>query len=134
MINWKALFAGIAVVVVLGLLLQLAFTSVVVAQMELSRNYPEYSNVIKAIPYLFGFVGYFLVMAIGGYMTASIALNRVVFNASIVGAVTAGFSLWLSISAGDIKPMSLIFFTLGVMFSVGGALFWRVRQRKLRHG
>jgi len=134
MINWKALLAGIAVVIVLGLLLQLAFTSVVVAQMELSRIYPEYSNAINTIPYLVGFGGYFLVMAIGGYVAASIALNRVVFNAFIVGAVTAGFSLWLSMSAGDIKLKSLIFFTLGLVFCISGALFWRFRQRRSDDG
>ena len=133
MINWKALFAGTAIIVVLGLLLLLAFTSVMVGQMQLSRNYPEYSSAIEVIPYLVGFGGYFLVMAMGGYVTASIALNRVVLNALIVGAVTAGFSLWLSLSAGDIKLMSLIFFMLGVVFSISGALFWRARQRRL-HG
>lgn len=131
MIRWKALSAGIAVVVVLGLIMQLVFTSIVVGQMELGRNYPEYSGVFKTIPYLFGFGGYFLVMAAGGYVTASIALNQVVLNALIVGVVTAGLSVSLSISAGGIKPMSLIFFTLGVLFCITGALFWRTRQSKL---
>ena len=110
MISWKALSAGIAVVVVLGLLMQLAFTAVVVGQMELSRNYPDYSGVIKTLPYLVGFGGYFLVMATGGFVTASIALNRVVLNAFIVGTSTAGISLLLSMSAGEI--------------------FWRTRQDK----
>lgn len=128
MINWKALFAGILVVIVLGLLLQLAFTSVVVAQKELSRSYPEYTAMIDAIPYLVGFGGFFLVMALGGYVTATIALRRVVLNALIVGAVTSGFSLWLSIGSGDIKLRSLIFFALGMVFSVMGALLWRRRQ------
>jgi hypothetical protein len=132
MIKWKALIAGTSVVVFLGLLLQLLFTSVVVGQMTLSRNYSDYSGVIKIIPYLVGFVGYFLVMATGGYVTASIALNRVVMNALIVGAVTAGISLWFSVGAGSIKPMSLIFFVLGVIFSIAGALLWRARQGKQR--
>lgn len=131
MIKWKALSAGIAVVVVLGLIMQLAFTSVVVGQMELSRNYPEYSGLIKTLPYLVGFGGYFLVMATGGFVTAAIALDRVVLNALIVGMLTAGFSLWLSLSAGEIKPVSLIFFALGVLFSIAGALFWRIRRSKL---
>ncbi|MCP4283856.1 MAG: hypothetical protein GY792_05325 [Gammaproteobacteria bacterium] len=130
MINWKALFAGIAVVIVLGLFMQLLFTMVVVAQMELGRDFPAYSGIIKIIPYLIGFGGYFLVMAIGGYVTASIALNRVVINALIVGATTTGFSLWLSISAGNIRPLSLIFFILGMVFTVSGALFWRIRQKR----
>jgi len=128
MIKWKAVSVGIAVVVVLGLMLQLAFTSVVVGQMALSRNYPEYSSIIKAVPYLVGFGGFFLVMAMGGYVTASIALTRVVLNALIVGAVTAGFSLWLSVGAGEIKLVSLIFFVSGVFFCVSGALLWRTRQ------
>ncbi|HXK55035.1 MAG: hypothetical protein KDI74_06060 [Gammaproteobacteria bacterium] len=128
MIRWKALFAGIAVVMLLGLLLQLAFTSIVVGQMEASRNFPEYSRAISTVPYLVGFGGYFLVMAVGGYVTASIARNQVVLNALIVGAVTAGISLWFSLDAVDIKPMSLVFFTLGLVFATTGALFWRVRQ------
>ena len=128
MIRWKALFAGIAVVMLLGLLLQLAFTSIVVGQMEASRNFPEYSRAINTVPYLVGFGGYFLVMAAGGYVTASIARHQVVLNALIVGAVTAGISLWFSLDAVDIKPMSLVFFTLGLVFATTGALFWRVRQ------
>ena len=131
MIKWKAVSVGIVVVVVLGLLLQLAFTSIVVGQIELSRNYPEYSSTIKAIPYLVGFGGFFLVMAIGGYVTASIALTRVVLNALVVGAVTAGISLWLSVSGGEVKLMSLIFLILGVAFCISGALLWRARQRSL---
>ncbi|MCB1829412.1 MAG: hypothetical protein H6964_18070 [Chromatiaceae bacterium] len=128
MINWKALSAGIAVVIVLGLIMQLAFTSVIVRQMELNRNYPDYSGVINTLPYLVGFGGYFVVMVAGGFVTASIALNRVVLNASIVGVATAGLSLWFSISKGEINLMSLIFFALGVVFCIAGALFWRMRR------
>jgi len=130
MIKWKALAAGISLVLVLGLVLQLAFTSYMVGQLELSKSYPEYSSAIKLLPYLIGFGGYFLVMIAGGYLTAAIALDGVLLHAAIVGALTAGVSVWLSLSAGGIKLMSLIFFALGVLFAVVGAMFWLRRHRK----
>lgn len=129
MIKWKALAAGIALVIVLGLLLQMAFASLMVGQLELSKSYPQYSAAIKLLPYLIGFGGYFLVMVSGGYLTASIAADTVVLHAAIVGALTVGLSV-LSLSSGEIKLMNLIFFALGVLFSVIGALYWGHRRRK----
>ena len=128
MVKWKALLAGVVVVVPLVLLLQFLFTSLLVGQRMVHGHYPQIEAVTGFLPYLIGFGGFLVVMLLGGYVTAAVATRNTTAHALAVAALTTGVSLWGSISTGGIKPMTLGFFLAALLASAAGAWLWRKRN------
>jgi hypothetical protein len=129
MISWKALLAGCATILVLGLLVQLAFIFVVVGFNAVAASWPPLVPWGRPLAYVSGTLVYFGIMSTAGYLTAEIARRHVLLHALITGSLVTGASLLLSLGSGKLTVMSLAFFLSGIVFTLSGALLWRRRRR-----
>lgn len=123
--SWKALVLGFLTIVVLGLAMQLLFLIMATGATILIKHYPEFSSHERLILLSIGLPLYFIVMFIGGHVTAAIAQYRVIAHCALVAFLGVGLSLWVSFSAGGVSLMSGFFLLAGVTFSVLGGLRWK---------
>jgi hypothetical protein len=124
MIKWKAILAGSASVIILGLSLQLVFLLLAVLYAEMVRDYPYLATPGTIISYLLGFVGFFIIMSIGGYITANLARKQVIIHALIVGLATTGLSVLVSLNTSNLTLKGILFVILGGAFSILGGKIW----------
>jgi hypothetical protein len=129
MIRWKALAAGCATVLVLGLLVQLVFIFLVVGYNAAARNWPLLAPWGRPLAYISGTLVYFGVMAAAGYVTAQLARHHILLHTLVVGSLVTGVSLLSSLGGGKLTLMSLGFFLSGIAFTVTGGLAWRRHSR-----
>ena len=122
--NWKALLAGSATIIFLGLLLQLIFLLAATGYTVVIREHPQWQTFGTVLAYALGILGYFIIMSIGGYIAANIARRHVYRHAILIGAMTTGLSLISSIQAGNITLTSISFVVAGIGFTMIGAYFW----------
>jgi len=123
MFNWKAIIFGWVTTVLAGLMNNLIFVlfASYIANSKSDPFMAEYGNMLA---YAIGLVGLFLAMAIGGFITAYCARERVIAHGAIVGLLASGTSLALSAHTGILTPMSFLFLALGTVFTVIGCLIW----------
>lgn len=129
MISWKALLAGSATILVLGLLVQLAFIFVVVGFNAIAASWPPLAPWGRPLAYVSGALVYFGIMSTAGYLTAEIARRHVLLHTLITGSLVTGASLLLSLGGGKLTVMSLAFFLSGMVFALTGGLLWQRRRR-----
>ena len=122
--NWKALLAGSATIIFLGLLLQLLFLLAATGYTLVIREHPDWQSLGTVLAYALGIFSYFLIMSIGGYITANIARRHVYRHAIVIGAATTGLSLISSLQAGNITFTSISFIIAGIGFTAFGAYIW----------
>ena len=130
MINWKALLAGFFTVIFLGLTFQLIFIMLDVGYNLLMNSYPAIKDYKQVFYYIIGLPGFFLVMATGGYLTAYYARKNIITHASIVGASTCGLALYSSINEDQLTLVGIIFFIVGIAFTIIGSLYWQKNNSK----
>lgn len=128
MIRWKALLAGIATIIVLGLLAQMIFLFFVTGLTVLLKSHPLHAEYGKVISLAFGVPLFFLVMGIGGYVTAFYSREKVIVYGAVVGAIATGFSLIPSLMTGKLTLAGVLFLLAGVAFTALGSLVWKRRN------
>ena len=128
MIHWKALLAGVATIIVLGLLAQMIFLFFVTGLTILLKSHPLYTEYGRAISLAFGVPLFFLVMGIGGYVTAHYSREKVIVYGAVVGAIATGFSLVPSLMTGKLVLAGVLFLLAGVVFTALGSLMWQRRN------
>ena len=128
MIHWKALLAGVATIIVLGLLAQMIFLFFVTGLTVLLKSHPLYTEYGRVISLAFGVPLFFLVMGIGGYVTALYSREKVIVYGAVVGAIATGFSLVPSLMTGKLMLAGVLFLLAGVAFTALGSLIWKWRN------
>lgn len=121
----KSILAGFFYIIIFGLLIQLVFMFVAMGYTELTRAYPWVSIFGGYIGYAVGIFVYFLLMASGGIITASLAKTNVLLHCLIVGASTTILSVLSSQNNDELTYFSLIFVVLGITFTIMGGEYWK---------
>lgn len=121
----KSLSAGFFYIIILGLVIQLVFMFVAMGYTELTRAFPWISLFGGYIGYAVGIFVYFLLMASGGLITASLAKTNVLPHCFAVGASTTTLSVLSSQNSDELTYLSLIFVVMGIVFTVTGGEYWK---------
>lgn len=124
----KAFLAGFLFVVVFGLCIQLAYMFLAIGYIELVKAYPWVATFGGYVSYLVGIVVYFLLMATGGILTASIAKKNLVVMCFFVGISSTGLSTLSLQNAGEYAVFSILFVVSGVLFTIAGGWYWKQVQ------
>ncbi len=124
-LHLKALSAGAAVIIVLGLLGQLVFLILAVYVLEFTRNYPDLQSLVTYLSYAVGAAGYFSIMFVAGNVVASLAPTHKRINGVLAAATTTILSLLTSLRDDGLTVMALLFVLSGIAFTLVGVMFWR---------
>ena len=124
MINWKAIIFGWVTTVLACLLNNLIFV-LFAAYIANSKDIPFMAEHGNIITYVLGGIGFFIAMAIGGFITAFCARERVITHGAIVGLLASATSLALSAHTGSIlTPISFLFLVMGIASTIAGCVIW----------
>lgn len=121
----KSLLAGFFYIVILGLVIQLVFMFVAIGYTELTKAYPWVAPFGGYVGYATGIVVYFLLMASGGIITASLAKTAIRAHCIAVGASTTLLSVLSSQNNDELTYLSIIFVITGIAFTFIGGEYWK---------
>lgn len=124
----KSFLAGFSFIVVSGLCIQLAYIFLAVWYIDLVKEFPWVATYGGPVSYLIGIVVYFLLMATGGLLTASIAKKNLLVMCFLVGIASTGLSMLSLQSFSEFTLFSLFFIGSGVLFTIAGGWYWKYVQ------
>ena len=124
----KAFLAGFLFIVIFGLCIQLAYMFLAMGYVELVKAFPWVATFGGYVSYLVGIVVYFLLMATGGLLTASIARKNPVVMCFLVGISSTGLSTLSLQNYSEHTVFSIIFVVSGVLFTILGGWYWKQVQ------
>lgn len=124
----KAISYGIITIIILGLVNQLALIMALVSYGSLERTYPALLPWTQLFTYAVGGLGFFVVMSIGGFVTAMSSLKDSYANAIIASILGSSISLYLSLKDEIFTPIALFFIVFGIASSVFGCWIWQRYQ------
>ncbi len=124
----KAFLAGFFFIVIFGLCIQLAFMFLSMGYIELVKSFPEVAIFGGYVSYVVGIVVYFLLMATGGFLTASIAKKNRVVMCFFVGISSTGLSALSLQNFSEYTIFIILFVVLGILFTVAGGWYQKKVQ------
>lgn len=128
MFSLKALAAGTALIIILGLTLQLVFLIAATGYTIVIRDYPEMQLIGKILLYVLGGFGYFIIMSASGYVTANIAKKNIYYHAIVISVITTGLSLFSLLKDSGINLNTVLFVIAGILFTCMGGYIWTRHQ------
>jgi len=123
-ISLKALTIGISSIVIMGLTLQLIFLLLATAYAHFIKDHPDLTELGTMVSYAAGISGYFIIMYLGGYITAHLAQKKIMLHCFIVSSSVIGLSLITSVRSDNFTYMSIIFSLTGLIFTLAGGRAW----------
>ena len=130
--SFKAIAIGSLFIIILGLIIQLAYIFLAVWYNELVKSYPFLKEIGIYLRYLIGIPVVFLIMFIGGYLTADIAKDKVLLHCFIVALLTVGTMTVSALDQADLTFTGFAVFVLALASTVAGGLFWQRGQTQQR--
>ncbi len=124
----KAFLAGFFFIVIFGLCIQLAFMFLSMGYIELVKSFPEVAIFGGYVSYVVGIVVYFLLMATGGFLTASIAKKNRAVMCFFVGISSTGLSALSLQNFSEYTIFIILFVVLGILFTVAGGWYQKKVQ------
>lgn len=121
----KSFLAGFSFIVVFGLCIQLAYIFLAVWYIDLVKEFPSVATFVGPVSYLVGIVIYFLLMATGGIVTASLAKKNPLVMCFLVGIATTGLSTLSLQNFSEYTIFSIVFIVSGVLFTIAGGWYWK---------
>ena len=121
----KAFLAGFFFIVIFGLCIQLAYMFLAMGYVELVRVVPWIAFFGGYVSYLVGATVYFLLMATGGILTASIVKNNWAVMCFLVGISSSGLSVYSLQNAEDHTVFGILFVISGFLFTIAGGWYRR---------
>ena len=119
----KAYLAGFFFIVVFGLCIQLAYMFLAMGYVELVKAFPWVATFGGYVSYLVGFIVYFLLMASGGFLAASIAKKHMVVMCFLVGLSSTGLSAFSLQNTSGYTVFIILFVVSGVLFTIAGGWY-----------
>ncbi len=126
----KAISYGIISIVILGLFNQLILILALVWYSTLAKTYPELLPWSQVVTYALGGLGYFIVMFLGGLVTAMASVKHTYSNAAAASILGSSISLYLSLKDEIFTPIALFFMILGIISSILGCWIWHKYQHR----
>lgn len=121
----KAIAIGSLFIIILGLVVQLAYIFLAVGYNDLAKSYPFLNEFGVYFRILIGIPVIFLLMFIGGYITADIAKTKVLLHCLIVALLTVGAMTVSALDQAELTFTGFAVFVLAVASTLAGGLFWR---------
>ncbi|MCU7800718.1 MAG: hypothetical protein KZQ70_11355 [gamma proteobacterium symbiont of Lucinoma myriamae] len=126
----KAISYGVITIIILGLINQLILIMSLVGYSSLAKTYPALIPWSQVFTYALGGLGFFIVMFLGGFVTAMAALKHTYLNAFAASIVGSSISLYLSLKDEFFTPIAFFFMTFGIISSIFGCWIWHKYQQK----
>lgn len=126
----KAISLGVISIFILGLVNQLVLIMATVGYHSLVEFSPALKPWSQVFIYVLGGIGFFIVMAVGGLVTAMAALERAYLKAIIASVLGCSISLYLSLKDDIFTPIAFFFVSFGVLSSLIGCWLWKKYQQK----
>lgn len=124
----KAFLVGFLFIVVFGLCIQIAYMFLAIWYVDLVKAFPWIATFSVYVSYLVGIVVYFLLMATGGFLTASIAKKNMLVMCFLVGIASTGLSVLSSQSSSEYLVFSILFIVSGILFTIAGGWYRKQAQ------
>lgn len=121
----KAILAGALFIGITLMLVQLAIVFLTVGYNMLARDYPFLHELSIYFRYLVAYPVLFLVLFIGGYITANLSQQQVLVHCFAVGVITVGLSTVTALGYMVITVTGMALVLLGIMSTMVGGLYWQ---------
>lgn len=127
----KAVVAGVLFILVVGLTVQLAYIFLAVGYNTLAKSYPFLNGISIYFRYLLGIPVFFLVMFIGGLLTADIARKKVLLHCLLVAILVVGAMQAAMVDYMALTVSGYMIYGLAIVATLAGGWYW---QRKHEEG
>ncbi|WP_198263746.1 hypothetical protein [sulfur-oxidizing endosymbiont of Gigantopelta aegis] len=124
----KAISLGVLTIFILGLVNQLVLIMSAVGYSSLIKWSPAFQPWSQVFTYTLAGIGFFIVMATGGLVTAMVALRHAYSKALIASFLGSSISLYLSLKDEIFTPIALFFVVFGLLSSAVGCWLWQKYQ------
>lgn len=133
----KAILAGIAFIIVVMLLLQLAYIFVAVGYNALAKSFPFLNEIVGLFRYILGIPLFIATMFVGGYITANIAdmadSVKIWSHCLLVGFITSVAMLYPTMENAEITITGIVVFVLSLVATTAGGFYWQKNIRMSQH-
>ena len=124
-----AIVTGSLFIVIVGLLVQLAYIFIAVRYNALAKDYLFLNEISGIFRYLVGIPVFIMIMFVGGYVTANIAINKALFHCLAVAILTTGGALLLTLKNAELTSTGIVVFALAILATVAGGQYWKKSNR-----
>ena len=126
----KAILAGCLFIVITVVIIQLAMVFLTVGYNTLAKHFPFLYGLAIYFRYLVAYPLFFLVMFIGGYLTASLSQKQVLLHCLAVGVITVGVSVTSAVDYMVVTLTGVVLVLLAVLSTMAGGLYWQKIHNK----
>jgi hypothetical protein len=120
----KAILAGSLFIIIVGLLIELTYIFLAVGYNNLTKSYPFLTEVSSCFRYLIGIPVIFLIMFIGGVITADLARQKVLLHCLIVACITIGVMMVTAIENMQMTLSGVVVSLLALVSVLSGGWYW----------
>ncbi len=122
--SFIAIISGSLFIIISSIVFQLAIMIAMVVYKHIEKDYPFLDDFIWLVRYLVGFPVFFLLMAVGGYITAYVEDGNEIRNCLLVGLLTSSGMLWLATENAVITITGMVVFVLMNIATIAGGMIW----------
>ena len=119
----KAIVAGSLFILIVGLLIQLAYVFLAVGYTSLAKSFPFLNDISVYFRYLIGIPVFFLVMFIGGYITADLANQKALLHCLIVALITISIMMFSALDNMQWTVTGLMISILALASTLAGGWY-----------
>ena len=127
----KAILAGSLFIIIIGLLVELAYVFLAVGYNNLAKSYPVLNEISIYFRYLIGIPVIFLIMFIGGIITADLAPQKVLLHCFIVGLITIAVMMTNAMENMQMTLSGLVVMLLSLIATLSGGFYWQRKKDSL---
>lgn len=124
----KAILAGSLFIIIVTLVVQLITIFVVVGYTSLAKSWPFLHEISIYFRYLVGYPIFFLVLFVGGYITAAISEKKILLHCSVVGFITISMSTISASGYMELTLTGMVMVLLALLSIIAGGLYWQKNQ------
>lgn len=124
----KAILAGSLFIIIIILVIQLAIIFLMVGYNHLATSLPLLHEIRIYFRYIVAYPLFFVVLFIGGYLTAVISQTRVLLHCFLVGFITIGISMSSAVEYMDVTLTGMLMIFLALLAVMAGGLYWQRSQ------
>ena len=128
----KAIISGTSFIIIAILVMQLAYLFIIVGLNKLSNNYPFLNNISDTFGYLFTLISLFVIMFMGGYLTALIADNRKLIHALIVALIVIAGMMLMALENANLTLNGILINGLMLIITLLGAFLQKKKSSKIK--
>jgi len=124
----KAILAGSLFIVIVTIVIQLAIVFLAVGYNYIATSFPFLHEISIYFRYLVGYPVFFLVLFVGGYITASVAEKKILLHCFLVGVITIGMTMVSALSYMELTLTGMVMVLLALLATMAGGLYWQRKQ------